>query len=257
MLKLKQVAAALAVVGLASPAWGNSFVNGGFENGDFTGWSQGGGTWTLGSQGNAPVSPSAFAGGTSNNTIMSGGTDPLTNANTVYGGKHSVRVNDSRSNRSVSTISQSVSGYTDNNIFFAWNAVLEGSHGLTDSDYFSLTLVDDTTSTTIVNRAYSSAGAIGGGTTGVNWTPAANNSSWLTSGWVVENIDLQALGAVGHDFTLTLLASDCPYGAHAGYVYLDGFGGAIPDQGNGVPIPGGLALLAIGALALGATRRQA
>ncbi|MCD6681187.1 MAG: hypothetical protein LT102_11120 [Burkholderiaceae bacterium] len=257
MLKLKQAAAALAVVGLASPAWGASFVNGGFENGDLTGWTQGGGTWSLGTQGNAPVSPSAFAGGTPTNTVMSGGTDPLTNANTVYGGNHSVRVNDVVNNRSVSTISQSVTAYTDNNIFFAWNAVLEGSHGLTDSDYFSLTLVDDTTSTTIVNRAYSSAGAIGGGTTGVTWTAAANNSSWLTSGWVVESIDLVALNAVGHDFTLTLLASDCPYGAHAGYVYLDGFGSAAPDPGNGVPIPGGLALLGAGALALGFARRKA
>ena len=28
-------------------------------------------------------------------------------------------------------------------------------------------------------------------------------------------------GAIGHDFILTLQASDCPYSGHAGYTYLD------------------------------------
>ncbi|HYR25160.1 MAG TPA: PEP-CTERM sorting domain-containing protein, partial [Aquabacterium sp.] len=34
--------------------------------------------------------------------------------------------------------------------------------------------------------------------------------------------------------TLSLLATDCPYGAHAGYVYLDGFGSVAPPPG---PVP--------------------
>jgi len=251
MLKLKQVATALAVVGLASPAWGDSFVNGGFEDGTLTGWIGGGGTW-FGSP-TPPVNPTNYAGGTPNNTIMTVGTDPITGANRVYGGSHSVRVNDEINNRSVSTLTQSVTNYTDNSIFFAWNAVLEASHQLHDSDYFSLTLVNDTTGATLVSRAYSSAGAIGDGTTGVTWT---NINGWFTSGWVVEQIDLAALGAVGNDFTLTLLASDCPYSGHAGYVYLDSFG-AVPPPPPGVPAPGALALLGIGALGMGMLRRKA
>lgn len=158
----------------------------------------------------------------------------------------------SYNNNSVSTIRQSVLGYQDEHIYFQWNAVLESSHGLGDSDYFSLTLRDDTTGQDLVSRAYSSAGEIGDGTQGVEWT---RYGSWYSSGWVLEHIDLAALGAVGHDFTLTLLASDCPYGGHAGYVYLDGFAPTIIPEGPAVPEPGTLLLLGTGLAAAAVAAR--
>lgn len=229
-----------------------NFANGDFETGNLTGWTGGGGSFST-AQGPAPINPSIYNGGPANNTITNAGVDAITGASTVYSGAHSVRVNDSINDWSVSTLRQSVANYTDNSIFFAWNAILESSHGLTDSDYFSLTLRDDTTNTNIVSRGYSSAGSIGGGTTGVTWT-AFQSGQWFSTGWVVEQIDLVALGAVGHDFTLTLLASDCPYGGHAGYVYLDGFGAVNPP--TGVPEPGSLALLGLGLAGLAASRRR-
>jgi len=167
MLKKTSLALAISMMA-AGPAFSGTFTNGGFEDGNLNGWTQGGGYWGYNSGsvyvpytgGALPTAPQ-YAGGTSNNTIMSGGTDPITGQNTVYNGNYSVRVNDSNNNYSVSTLTQQVLNYTDNDIFFQWNAVLEASHGLSDSDYFSLTLTDDTTSTVLLTRSYSSASAAG------------------------------------------------------------------------------------------------
>jgi hypothetical protein len=236
----------VAMTGVVQAA---DFVNGGFETGDFTGWTQGGGYWYGGA---APINPATYDGGPPNNYIMSGGTDPYTGAPTVYNGKYSVRANDNYNNYSVSTIKQSVTNYTQNNIYFAWNAVLEGSHGLYDSDYFSLTLRDDSKGIDVVSRAYSSAGAIGAGTSGVTWT--LYSGYVYSSDWVTEQIDLVKLGLVGDDFTLTLLASDCPYGGHWGYAYLDGFGGTPPVQST--PEPATLLLLGFGLAGLATLRKK-
>jgi hypothetical protein len=257
-MKKTTLVIALMSIGFIGSAQANSFVNGGFEDGNINGWTNGGGSWS--SPYTAPVNPVTYNGGSGPYAIMnSGSVDPITGAATVYNGSHSVRLNDSINNYSVSTLRQSVTNYTDNNIYFQWNAVLESSHGLTDSDYFSLTLVDTTKGITIVNRGYGSAGAIGGGTSGVTWTAYGN---WFSGGWVLESVDLTTAGVggaslVGDDFTLTVLASDCPYGGHAGYVYLDGFAPVIVTPGpNGVPEPGTLALAGLGLLTAAGLRRR-
>lgn len=52
-------------------------------------------------------------------------------------------------NDSVSVISQTVTNYTDPDIYFAWATVLEASNGPTDSRNFTLMLTDDTTPTVL------------------------------------------------------------------------------------------------------------
>lgn len=80
-------------------------------------------------------------------------------------------------------------------------------------------------------------------------------NGWFYTDWQVQSLDVTA--NAGHTLSLTLLGSDCPYGGHAGYVYLDGFGAIIPPV-NPVPEPASAVLMALslGGLAVLKFRRK-
>jgi hypothetical protein len=228
---------------------GNLFVNGGFETGDFSAWTQGAGYW-----GGGPQAPADYLPGGSlydmsywQGAITDPGADPIVGAllNQVYAGNHSARINNTYNDNSVGVIKQTVLGYTDPKIYFEWAAVLEESHGADDSDNFTLTVHDDTTGAFIYNTSYSSFSAPG---------KFQQDGSWFWTPWQVETLDVSGLS--GHDFTLSLLASDCPYGGHAGYVYLDGFGSTVIPPG--VPEPGTIVLVVagLGAILVGKLRKH-
>ncbi len=243
--------AAVTLAMVSQLSYADGFLNGGFESGTTANWVTGGGY--RGDTLNADLSPSMMLPGGSlydasvdHSAIIAAGTvDPLLGAalgSTVYSGNYSFRAEDTVNGGYASTISQTVSNYSDANIFFAWKAVLEnGGHADNESAAMIITLRDDTTGSELLRRTFN-AGADG---VGVDARFNSEGDLFYTPDWQVEQLTIGP-GLAGHDFTLSLMAADCNPTGHVGYAYLDGFGSVAPP----VPEPetygmllGGLALL--------------
>jgi hypothetical protein len=225
-----------------------NFINGGFEDGNFNGWTQGSGYWSGGAINTSDYFPggSKYNAGADASAIVTPGPDPIVGAalNRVYHGNYAVRVNDWVNNYSASAIRQTVTNWSAPQITFEWAAVLQASHGATDSDNFTLTLKNDTKGTTLYSAQYNSAtnGAMFNYFNGWYWTP-----------WQVQTLNTAA--DIGDTLTIELLGVDCPYGGHAGYVYLDGFG-PTPPPPPGIPEPSTYGMIGAGLLvALASLRR--
>ncbi len=243
--------AALAAT-MAVPAYAG-FVNGGFETGDFTGWTKNGGTFVDYGSGGVYT----YSGDPGKSAIVSSGLDPLTNnnLNRVYSGNYAARVNNSDNNYHFSTISQTGTNWQDNNIYFAWAAVLEepgNTHPENVAPNFSIKLHDDITGVDIYSMEFNVYNAA---STGITWNNGYDDgyNTWKYNNWEVVALDTS--GVKGDTLSLTLLAAGCAWGGHGGYAYLDGFGAAPPTPGT-VPEPTTLALLGLGMAGLGFTRRR-
>jgi hypothetical protein len=218
----KRLLAASVMAALSSMpvVYADDFVNGGFETGDLTGWTQGSGTWSSGQYNpasNPPVyiDPTTLSGpGIS--TVVSTGFDPVVvTLPMVYAGNNAVRVNFASGTPSGGTdaswISQTVTNYGSSSINFAWSAVLEnGGHSANQQAHFYIQVVDLTTNTVAYTVSYNASSP----------NIAQSSGGALYSGWQAETVSVTQ----GHDYKVTLLAADCALGGHYGYVYLDGFG---------------------------------
>lgn len=214
-------AALVTAMALSAAGHAQSVINPGFETGDSTGWTMNGGTWN---GVNWPPLPSDYPGPATEASIQTtGGVDPFTGTPTVFAGNYSMRLNDLVNDYSITAMAQTINGYSGSKLYYAWNAVLEPSHGATDSPSFIIKVVDKTTNTVINNVSYSAF-------TAQNTTVFRNVGQYVTSDWKVEEIDMIS----GHDYDMIFVALDCPYGGHRGYVYVDGFGNAIPVANAGV-----------------------
>jgi len=251
---MKKTALFLAISALGSAPAFAQFTNGGFEAGDTTGWSPTSSVqrssvdntnltpnWITTRYGTSPsIQRSAI--------VTTADVDPNVGAamgSLVQSGNYAYRVEDTVAGGYASVISQSVTNYQDANIFFAWKAVLLGAHNENSAATMKIVLRDDTAGVDLLTREYNAAS----GGSGIDPRFSLSGNNYYTAQWQIEAIALGA--AVGHDITLSVLASDCSPTAHWGYVYLDGFGRANPT-----PEPASLALLAAGLFGVAASRRR-
>ena len=212
--------AALMAASAAAPALAGtgSVTNPGFETGDTSGWTTEGGIW----QGAWPVPASDYQGhpATLATIVSAGGFDANTGDPLVFDGNYALKLNDNIGGNDITALSQSVTNYTGTHLYYAFNATLEPSHGPTDSPSFLIKVVDKTTNTVVTNIAYSAYNAVN--------APNLFRTvgAFVTTDWKVEDVNTIS----GHDYDLLFVAVDCSHGGHAGFVYVDGFGNAIPSH---------------------------
>jgi hypothetical protein len=239
---MKRTIAIAALALAATPAWA-IFSNGGFESNSFAGWTQTSGN-NNGLSGAPPFTSASLnitPGGVFRGFIRTTGfTDPR--APTLVlprAGTFTAQVNhETNAGGFMSSISQQdviTNADRDANdnllhVRFSYSAVLEDpGHSPSGQPFFFVRLRNITKGTTLFEDFTFSnqpGKSFQIGTGGYLYTPFINVDI------VVPDADL------GDTLEIQALASDCSPSAHAGYVYLDGFGSAVVGTPTGpVDVP--------------------
>lgn len=237
------IAAALVLTG--STVAQAQFQNGGFEQGDLSGWTIGGGS-NPGLVGTPPFTAASIQinGSTPGPaSVVGAGVDPQApDIVLARVGQHTAKINDEATGALVTTLKQTVQITAADvdpsdglpHIRFAFAPVMEDpGHQPHEQPYFYVAIRRVSDNSLLFEKiAYS-------GQPDANFLNGTGNWKYLP----FQDVDATLpANAVGESIELTVIAADCSLGGHAGYVYVDGFGSSpLPPTpgtlGPSMPVP--------------------
>lgn len=238
-MKMRKLILASVVALAASPVWA-IFTNGGFETGNFNGWT------TASGINNGLTLPQPFtgnslnigAGGTFRSNVISSGPDlqgaPIT---LPYAGAFTARVNNDATGGITNQISQSdVVSAADRDpsdgklhVRFAYAANIENPNHSPEQQPFIYVRLRDVTAGTVLFEDFTFGGQ-SGKPFHTYTVPSGRSFQYLD--WTPVNIIVPDAN-IGHTLEIFAVGSDCSPTAHSAYTYLDGFGSIVVPPGTG------------------------
>jgi hypothetical protein len=211
-LKTSQGCIDFETVYLVPPLTNESGIckNGGFENGNFDGWSGGTASYYPTNFSNINFTPTQHA-------IVSQGTvDPYAPFISINNGAYSVRLGNTTASQSAQRLTYCLKVDNANADFsFNWAAVLQlppaiggKSH---ESGYFEYRIYDSATGQNLFQSAKTTAS-----------TPFLQTLDPINRavGWTCQKHDLSS--SINREVCIEFITSDCVCGGHFGYAYIDG-----------------------------------
>jgi hypothetical protein len=252
---MKKIISALCMIGtlsLAMPAFA-LFTNGGFEDGNFNGWTF-----------STPAKPAGWdyyatlTSGASLSSVISSTTSMLP-GQTVdinpYYDNYMARLQNLYGNYHATTISQTdtiSAGDLGKKLYVAWGALLVEPDNLHPAGAQPAFDISVKKGNTVIGSFHADAlNKQAGG-----WANYGDygGTAWYKSG--VWNFDLSTF-AVGDLITVSMSVFDCGWGGHGGSAFLDGIGTTpIVDPNTPVPEPSTIILLGLGLAGAAVMRKR-
>jgi hypothetical protein len=246
---MKKLALLLACVVLcsASPAMADPFVNGGFESGDFTGWNL-----DFGYR-DSQNDTFNITWGQANNGLYAIWTDSSTMPGLTlnvdpYNGNYMARIGDQDGYYHATKLWQEgtleAEDIAAGHVYVNWGAALvepSNDHPEGAQPYFGITVerngaaVENFEADALAHNSDPSWQLAGDDSMGSNLYYKSDTWNVDISGWEVGDI-----------IRVELFVSDCGWGGHGAYAFLDGFGTTYQPPDDVVPIPAAFILGSLG-----------